>query len=312
MNKLRLASAIGIGFLLAAGASTFAQVRDLHTRDATRLSEVQTRRQLERSDIIFIPVGAVEANGIMPSDRDYVSALGFATVMAEETGGLYMPGLAHSFPGTTVVGSSTIYMSPSQGLAFLKGLARSLLRQGFRRQVWISVSHGPAALTVGTLARQFFEEERVPILFIDMDQHMVKLDIRREDRSHTIYGAHAITGRLEDIPLQGDYGSDTFADAGGGPENEGLAQLRELGYAGSLTLGSWISDVLAHGGSLPLASTDAERREWGELGLQQIRAIVGRMQLNKAMTALQMHDNFTQEVIVPKFRDRLPKTIDSQ
>ena len=70
--------------------------------------------------------------------------------------------------------------------------------------------------------------------------------------------------------------------------------------------------MLAHGGSLPLASTDSERREWGELGLQQIRAIVGRMRLNEAMTALQMHDNFTQEVIVSKFRDRLPKTIDSQ
>lgn len=269
-------------------------------------------RQLERGDGIFIPVGAVEANGIMPSDRDYVSALGFATVMAEATGGLYMPGLAHSFPGTAVVGSSPIYMSPSQGLAFLKGLARSLLRQGFRRQVWISVSHGRAVLTVGALARQFFEEERVPILFIDMDQPMVKLDIRREDRSHTIYDAHAITDRLEDIPLKGDYGSDTFTEAGGGPENEGLARLRESDCAGSLTLGSWFPDVLAHSGSLPLASTEAERREWEELGRQQIRAIVGRMQLNEAMEALQMHDNFTQKVIVPKFRDRLPKTIDSQ
>jgi len=70
--------------------------------------------------------------------------------------------------------------------------------------------------------------------------------------------------------------------------------------------------VLAHSGSLPLASTEAERREWGELGRQQIRTIVGRIQLNEAMEALRMHDNFTQEVIVPKFRDRLPKTIDSQ
>lgn len=93
---------------MAVGDATFAQVRDLHTQAATRLSEVQMMRQLERSDVIFIPVGAVEANGIMPSDRDYVSALGFATVMAEATGGLYIPGLAHSFPGTTVVGSSTI------------------------------------------------------------------------------------------------------------------------------------------------------------------------------------------------------------
>ena len=50
-----------------------AQVRKLHTRDLTRLSQVQVADYLKRSDIIFIPIGAVETNGIMPSDRDYVS-----------------------------------------------------------------------------------------------------------------------------------------------------------------------------------------------------------------------------------------------
>lgn len=289
-----------------------AQVRPLHTRDLTRLSEVQVGWQLERSDVIFIPVGAVEANGVLPSDRDYVSALGFAMTMAHETGGLYMPGLVHSFPGTTVVGSSTIYMSPSQGLAHLKTIARSLLRQGFRRQVWVSISHGPAALTVGTLARQFFEEERVPILYVDVDQHKSKLDIPAADRSHTIYGAHAIAGRLEDIPLAGDYGSGVLDSRTSAEHNEGLAKLGELGYSGSLRLGSWIPDVMSHGGSMPLASTVAQREEWGQLGREQIEAWVATMNLNEAMEALREHDRFTQEVIIPKYRDRLPPTIDSQ
>lgn len=289
-----------------------AQVRPLHTRDVTRLSEVQVGWQLERSDVIFIPVGAVEANGVLPSDRDYVSALGFAMTMAGETGGLYMPGLVHSFPGTTVVGSSTIYMSPSQGLAHLKTIARSLLRQGFRRQVWVSISHGPAALTVGTLARQFFEEERVPILYLDLDHHKSKTEIAPGDRSHTVYGAHAITGRLEDIPLQGDYGSEVLGSDAHAPENKGLAKLGELGYSGSYKLGSWIPDVLAHGGSMPLASTAAQREEWGELGRKQIQAWVAKLRLNEAMEALREHDRFTNDVIVPKFRDRLPPARDSQ
>jgi hypothetical protein len=90
------------------------QIRKLHTRDMTRLSQVQVVDQLKRNDIIFIPVGAVETNGIMPSDRDYVSPLAYAMAMADETGGLY-PGL------------------------------------------------------VGTMVREFFEETRVPILYIDMD-----------------------------------------------------------------------------------------------------------------------------------------------
>src|SRR5262245_33404264 len=80
-----------------------AQVRKLHTRDLTRLSQVQVADHLKRSDIIYIPVGAVETNGIFPSDRDYVSPLAYAMTMAEQTGGLYMPGLIWSYPGTTVV-----------------------------------------------------------------------------------------------------------------------------------------------------------------------------------------------------------------
>jgi len=287
------------------------QIRELHTRDATRLSEVQLTHQLQQSDVIFIPVGAVEANGVLPSDRDYASALGFAMAMAEETGGLYMPGLAHSFPGTTVVGASTVYLSPSQGLAFLKTLARSLLRQGFRRQVWVSVSHGPAALTLGTLARQFFEEERVPILYVDIDRHLARLNISSAERSHIVYGAHRIAGRLEDLPVQGDYGPGVGEPPADLPKNDGLDRLRELGFAGSLTLGSWIADTMAHGGSADLPGSVQERAEWGRVGREQVRSIVKKLRLPEAMEALRMHDEYTQEVIIPKFKDRLPPPRDS-
>src|SRR5215510_13178372 len=102
-----------------------AQVRKLHTRDMTRLSQVQVADYLKRTDIIFVPVGAVETNGILPSDRDYVSPLAYAMAMAEETDTLYMPGLIWSFPGTTVVAPATIYMTPEAGTAYLKILAKS-------------------------------------------------------------------------------------------------------------------------------------------------------------------------------------------
>lgn len=310
MKLSTLSLTAGLLGVLFAG-SLGAQIRPLHTRDVTRLSEVQVQDQLERNDIIFIPVGAVEANGVQPSARDYSSALGFAIAMAEETGGLYAPGLAHSFPGTTVVGSSTIYLSPSQGLSFLKALSRSLLRQGFRRQVYLSFSHGPAALTLGTLARQFFEEERTPILYVDVADQLARLDVSREDRSRIVYGLHAIAGRLEDFPLESDYGPGVGTPPADVPENEGLAKLSELGYSGSLSLGSWIPDAMSHGGSSGLAKTAAERAERGRDGAEYVRSLVAQMNLDEAMEALEMHDDFTQRVIIPKFRDRLPPPRDS-
>jgi creatinine amidohydrolase len=290
-------------------ASTFlpAQVRKLHTRDLTRLSEVQVADQLKRQDVIFIPVGAVETNGIFPSDRDYVTPLAYAMTMAEETNSLFMPGLPWSYPGTTAVARSTIYLSPAAGTAQLKMLAHSLLKQGFRRQVYLSSGQGPAPLTVGTLVREFFEETHVPILYIDMDTYLPRLNLPATARTRVLYGAHHIAGRLEDLPLQGDYGAKESEASGPIPVNEGLAALGKLGFSGSLTLGSYIPDVMAHGTTKPvLPATAAEREAWGKEGAQQIQAIVRKMQLNEAMSALQKHDRFTQEVIVPKFGKILP------
>ena len=282
-------------------ASAHAQVRQLHTRDLTRLSQVQVAEALKQTDIIFIPVGAVETNGIQPSNRDYTWPLAYAKLMAEETGGLYMPGLMWSYPGTTTLAPSSIANTPQAGTAFLKNLAHSLLRQGFRRQVYISASHGPAPLTVGTLAREFFEETRVPILYINMDLYLPRLNLSPAERSRTLYGAHAIAGHVEDLPLKGDYGPKESEPAGPIPPNEGLAALGKLGFSGSLTLGSWVPDVMSHGGDNNLPATAAERAAWAREGEAQLRAIVKKMRMPEAMDALRKHDRYTQEYIVPKF-----------
>ncbi len=278
-----------------------AQVRKLHTRDFTRLSQVQVAEALKQTDIIFIPVGAVETNGIQPSNRDYTWPLAYAKLMAEETGGLYMPGLMWSYPGTTTLAPSSIANSPHDGTVFLKNLAHSLLRQGFRRQVYLSASHGPAPLTVGTLVREFFEETRVPILYINMDTYLPRLNLTPAERSRTLYGAHSIAGHIEDLPLKGDYGPKESEPAGPIPPNEGLSTLGKLGFSGSLTLGSWVPDVMSHGGDNNLPSSPAERAAWAKTGEDQLRAIVKKMRIPEAMDALRKHDNYTQEYIVPKF-----------
>src|SRR3954452_18132209 len=154
---MKIAFGTTLALALVCAAPLCAQVRKLHTRDMTRLSQVQVADYLKRSDIIFIPVGAVETNGIMPSDRDYVSPLAYAMAMADELDAVYMPGLIWSYPGTTMIAQATINISPSQGVTFLKALAQSLLHQGLRRQVYISSGQGPAPLTGGTLVREFFD-----------------------------------------------------------------------------------------------------------------------------------------------------------
>src|SRR6185437_14218679 len=287
---------------------SFGQVRPLHTRDLTRLSQVQVAAYLKRSDIIFIPVGAVETNGIMPSDRDYVSPLGMVMAMADELDALYVPGLVWSYAGTTLVAPATIDITPTEGKNFLRALAESLLKQGFRRQVYVSMGQGPAPLTAGVLVREFYDEEHVPILYIDMDTYLPKLKVGPDVRSKLMYGTHYIAGRIEDIPVQGDYGKEESNASAQVPENKGLAGLSHLGYSGSLSLGSWIPDVMAHGSGRPpaLAANAAEREQWGKEGRAQVIAIVKQMHLLEAMNDLKEHDEFTNHVLVPKYGKILP------
>jgi creatinine amidohydrolase len=126
---MRIRRAISVICFISLVTPLGAQVRKLHTRDLTRLSQVQVAAYLKHSDIIFIPVGAVETNGIMPSDRDYVSPLAYAMTMADELDALYMPGLIWSYPGTTMIAAATVNISPTEGLDFLRAVARSLRRQ---------------------------------------------------------------------------------------------------------------------------------------------------------------------------------------
>lgn len=311
MSSIVIGSRSAMWLLIFAALSSevvSGQVRQLHTRDLTRLSQVQVANYLKRSDVIFIPIGAVETNGILPSDRDYVSALAYAMAMADEAQALYLPGLPWSYPGTTMIAPSTINISPSEGVTFLRATAKSLLRQGFRRQIYISSGHGPAPLTGGTLAREFFDQEYVPILYIDMDHYLPRLKLPADARSKAIYGAHFITGRLVDLPLKGDYGSTESQAAGTIPQNEGLADLGKLGLSGSLSLGSWVPDVMAHAGSgTLLAATEAERESWGKAGRDQIVAIVKQMELPRALESLKKHDEFTNRVLVPKYSQIVPK-----
>jgi creatinine amidohydrolase len=302
---------VAFSFAVLLGLSVLpiqAQVRKLHTRDLTRLSQVQIADYLKRSDVVFIPVGAVESNEILPSDRNYVQPLGMAIAMADELDAVYMPGLIWSYPGTSVVASAGIRMTPTEGTAFLRTLAESLLKQGFRRQIYVSMGHGPAALTIGTLVREFYDERHVPILYINMDTYLPRLNLKPEQRSKLTFGAYHLAGRVEDIPVQGDYGPAESAPAGAVPTDPGLQTLSRLGLTGSLAVGTWLPDVMAHpsGREASLPANASEREAWGREGRAQIVGIVQRMQLRDAVQALSEHDDFTKQVLVPKFGSVLP------
>src|SRR5262249_54110611 len=120
---------------------------NLRTRVYDSMTNAEVTRYLEQNDVVFLPVGTAEMHGSMPLGCEYVLPLAIAMRMAELADGLVLPGLVYFYPGATAVGRGTIQVSPSVGAAYLKEICRSLLRQGFRRQVLLSY-HGPAEVTL--------------------------------------------------------------------------------------------------------------------------------------------------------------------
>jgi creatinine amidohydrolase len=201
---MRLTRIVLLGALLAPFVLQ-SQTAGMRTRYFPSLTNPEVEQYLKRNDVIFIPVGTVESFGTMPSDMEYRMAEAYAAKMAEEVDGLILPHVIYFYPGVTVTGVASVYIPQDIGLSYLKALAHSLLRQGFRRQVYLS-AHGPSDQYVSGMVRQFFEETKDPILYIHLP--LLNRGQAGPGAGSTFrsigYGAYYILGRMNDIPLDLD------------------------------------------------------------------------------------------------------------
>ena len=168
-------------------------------------SEVQD--YLQRNDIIIVPVGTTEMHGGFPLDCETVISEAYALKMAESCDGLVLTGLPYFYAGATASGRGTVQVSIRQGIDYLGAIARSLLRLGFKRQVYLSF-HGPAHMTICPMIRDFYDETGVPILYMDMMMQFGKnKDLFTSFTAfHDItVGAYKLMNRLEDVPLVTGY-----------------------------------------------------------------------------------------------------------
>ena len=175
----------------------------MRTRILGKMLNSEVQEYLQHNDIIIVPVGTTEMHGGLPLDCETVLSEALALKMAESCDGLVLTGLPYFYAGATASGRGTVQVSVRQGIDYLGAIARSLLRLGFKRQVYLSF-HGPAHMTICPMIRDFYDETGVPILYMDCMIHLGKCrDIFPSmDALNDIFvGAYKIIGRLEDIPL---------------------------------------------------------------------------------------------------------------
>jgi creatinine amidohydrolase len=283
------------------------QTAGIRTRYFPSLTNPEVEQYLKRNDIIFIPVGTAESFGTMPSDMEYRMAEAYAAKMAEEVDGLILPHVIYFYPGVTVTGAASVYIPQDIGLSYLKALAHSLLRQGFRRQIYLS-AHGPSDQYVSGMVRQFFEETKDPVLYIHLP--LLNRGQAGPGAGNTFrsigYGAYYILGRMNDIPLDLDPPKPDHAPLPRPPES--LRILAPLAPESS-AVGSYEPDPEHNGGKPlePVHMTTAERERLGKEGAALIERNIRAVNIKAVVEALRDEDKYVHEIIIPRFKDILPK-----
>ena len=280
-------------------------VPQMRSRLMTSLTGYEVSEYLKRNDVLFVPVGPTESNGGAPTDVEYVIPLAYALKLAEKSDGLVMPYLAYFYPGGTTTSPATVHVSTSESLPYLKALTRSLIRQGFRRIIFLT-SHGPSGNTMLPLVRETFDELHVPVLW--MDTGMVRAPLPPgqrpgfgeggpDARKHVTYGAYQIVGRLNDMPVGLSEPKHDF------PKDSSNLSRFVPPFNGT-PAGSFYADPSEHGGWVEPV-TAQQRDEWGAKGVELISSQVNAFDVNGMLDALRKRDQFTK-TLEQKYGTLLP------
>lgn len=181
---------------------------EMRTRILGKMLNSEVQDYLSRNDIIIVPVGTTEMHGGFPLDCETVISEAYCLRMAEACDSLVLTGLPYFYAGATASGRGTVQVTVRQGIDYLGAIARSLLRLGFKRQVYLSF-HGPAHMTICPMIRDFYDETGVPALYMDCMMQVGKnqdlLKNFMEDFHAVTVGAYKVMNRLEDVPLVTGY-----------------------------------------------------------------------------------------------------------
>ena len=272
----------------------------MRTRLLPKMLNAEVQEYLKGNDIIIVPVGTVEMHGGMPLDVETVISEAVGLKMAEACDGLLLTGLPYFYSGATASGRGTVQVSVRQGIDYLGAIARSLLRQGFKRQIYLSL-HGPAHMTVSPMVRDFYDETGVPILYMDMTMQMFShaKDLFTTDAMQSdpmafmklldsmFVGGYQIMGRLEDVPLTTEFS---------GMKPQSCAPFNDLfGMAyQSGSVGYCFGENSDHAATTPIPDAQT-RKEMADTGQALIEKLVERLNVPHIVEQLRKLEQYGLE-----------------
>ena len=286
---------------------------------------------LKRNDVIFIPVGNCEMHNPYPVDTEGVTAEAYAKLFAERYDGLYLPNLSYMPAGGTTCGRGTIQIGMFESMHYIYAISRSLLRQGFRRQVFIP-SHGPSAVMVLPVIHQLLDDTKVPFLILQpyylfsqkglLPSRPVRSrkDAERPRKFKTLsdkdglgdnamaLGAYEIVGRLDCVPTGAEANIEGTLRPEGSVGNFWFPKHDIINECSSLHAPApFFYTYEYHHAAGPLPETREEMEKEAKLGANVMRDMVDRCGFDEHLQVLRELDEHTQKNVLPIVGDNLPE-----
>ena len=313
MNKLkRLFAGLTLLMVFAAATAWGQTVPKMRTRRFTSMTNAEVEEYLKRNNNIIIPIGPVEMHGLMPLEAEYVGPLGWSLKMAEKADALVFPHFVFDYPGGTTSGRGTFYMSVLESSELLERICESLIRQGFRKFMFVT-GHGPAIYTTYPVARDLYEKYGVPafdtgVLFSEAQEKVRAAGIKTDK---TFYGLYQIAGQLEDIPLgvtlprRQQPPTAPAAPARAGGARGGAPQPADGSTALHLGMGNIYVEPEEHSWSPDQPLTAELRAQYAKDGMVEVDKVIEAMDFTLALRRMNEQIDTYNKVLKPQFKDLL-------
>ncbi len=302
----------------------------MRTRNLNFCTNHEIETYLRENDVIFIPIGNCEMHNPYPVDVEGVQAEAWAKLFAERYDGLYLPNLSYMPAGATVSGRGTVQVDMFEAMRYLYTISRSLLRQGFRRQIFIP-SHGPSAVMALPVIHQLLDDTKAPFLilqpgFLFQQRGLMENPFRRNGSEpmrwhHKMHsdeeglgdhamplGAYAVVGRLDAVPtgreanIEGTLGEDGALLNGWFPKHDIINECSPL-HAPAPFFYTWEKQHAAG----PLPETREEMQREAELGAARMRELVDRCGFDLHLQVLRELDEHIRNNVLPVVGGNLPE-----
>ncbi len=259
----------------------------MRTRIFNKMTAKEVENYLARGgNTIFVGLGVVEVHGAMPIDVEQIFPEGLAVAMAEKADGLAMINFPYSFPGGTIISNATVQVSVRESYDFLMTICRSLVAQGFKK-IFFVTAHGPAALSVDAVCRDFFQETKIHVCHLNGMALMHNYHLSGGsfgDLDKLSCGAYKILHQEDYLPVDPnakDPEGDGFGTAPDPVQKELSDILSKFGGKTSI----YYASPDQHGGGRAFRSIE-ERDAACEIGVKQIYDMVDRMDLERLKNAV--------------------------